>query len=110
MHKPDQHKLQQYLNQPLTDLEEELTLYAPAERGPAEIWARIAAPLRQRICQEWDWCTRRQDARFENDVDLATAVLAILTTRVLILPIPVDLYLISAILVKRGLDQFCSCP
>ena len=60
MHEPDQHKLQQYLNQPLTDLEEALTLYAPAERGPAEIWVRIADPLRRRICQEWDWCRVRQ--------------------------------------------------
>jgi hypothetical protein len=49
---PDHHKLQHYLNRPLTDLEEELTLYAPAERSPAAIWAKIATPLHRRICQE----------------------------------------------------------
>ena len=110
MMEPDGRKLQQYLNRPLNDLEEELTLYAPAERGPAQIWARVAGPVRQRLCVEWDWCQVRQDARFENDVELATAVLVILSSRVLNLPIPVDLYLISAIVVKRGLDRFCACP
>ena len=109
MMEPDSRKLQQYLNRPLNDLEEELILYAPAERGPAQIWARVAGPVRQRLCVEWDWCQVRQDARFENDVELATAVLVILSSRVLNLPIPVDLYLISAIVVKRGLDRFCAC-
>ena len=37
MIEPDGRKLQQYLNRSLNDLEEELTLYTPAERGPAEI-------------------------------------------------------------------------
>ena len=66
--------------------------------------------MRQRLCVEWDWCQVRQDARFENDVELATAVLIILSSRVLNLPVPVDLYLISAIVVKRGLDHVCACP
>lgn len=110
MDQTNQQQLQQYLNRPLADLEEELALYAPAERGAADVWAKIAAPVQQRICREWNWCAVRQDARFENDVELAAAVLAVLTTRVLRLPLDVDLLLISAILVKRGLDNFCGCP
>lgn len=110
MNEVDRRRLQQNLNRSLAELEEELALYAPTERGASEVWAKIAAPLRQRICQEWCWCDVRQDARFENDVDLAAAVLVVLTTRVLHLPLDVDLFLISAILVKRGLDSFCHCP
>jgi hypothetical protein len=52
----------------------------------------------------------RQDARFENDYDLYVAVLGALTVRVLHLPLDVDVYLIGAILIKRGLDNFCGCP
>jgi hypothetical protein len=52
----------------------------------------------------------RQDSRFENDYDLFVAVLGILTTRTLHLTLDADVYLITAILVKRGLDTFCGCP
>ena len=107
---PDRQKLEQYWRRPLPDLEAELALYVPAARGPAEVWAKIVGPLRRRLCDEWDWPRARQDARFENDVDLAAAVLAALATRALDLPIDVDLYLIAVIVVKRGLDQLCAAP
>lgn len=110
MSQTDRLRLQRYLDQPLEALEEQLILYAPAERGPADIWNKIAAPVRQRLCHEWRWCDVRQDARFENDLDLAAAVLVVLSTRALHLPLDVDLFLISAIVVKRGLDRFCGCP
>ena len=102
-------ELQAYLEQPLPDLMAELSLYDETTRSPADTWAKIAGPLRVRICDEWGWCNVRQDARFENDLDLGIAVFAILTTRVLHLPIDVDMMLISAIVVKRGLDAFCGC-
>jgi hypothetical protein len=88
---------------------EELSWYDPASRGPAEVWDRIAGPVRQRLCEEWDYCTVRQDARWENDLDLAMAVATVLATRVLRLPVPADLVLVAAIVVKRGLDRFCGC-
>ena len=98
----------------LAELEEELALYDETDKGTADdakiAWQKIAAPVRQRICNEWDWCEVRQDSRFENDYDLYVAVLGILTTRVLQLPLDADVYLIAAILVKRGLDGFCGCP
>ena len=105
----DNPQLQAYLERPLPDLMAELSLYDETTRGPGDVWQKIAGPVRQRICVEWNWCERRQDARFENDYDLAAAVLVVLTTRVLNLPIDVDLVLIAAILVKRGLDAFCDC-
>jgi hypothetical protein len=110
----NQEQAQQYLAMSLAELEAELALYDGTDRGAADgariAWQKIAAPVRQRICAEWDWCEVRQDSRFENDYDLYVAVLSILTTRVLHLSLDADVYLITAILVKRGLDGFCGCP
>jgi hypothetical protein len=105
----DRRKLAGYLARPEADLLAELALYDASSKGVGDAWARIAGPLRQRVCEEWGWCQVRQDARFENDLDLAAAVLAALTVRVLHLPVPADLALVAAILVKRGLDAFCGC-
>lgn len=102
-------ELQAYFDRPLDDLMDELSLYAPAERSPADAWAKIAGPLRQRLCVEWDYCAVRQDARWADDLDLAVAVVSVLSARALALPIPADLLLVSTIVVKRGLDAFCSC-
>lgn len=106
---PERRKLQTYLSQPLAELESELELYAPASRGPAETWQKIAVPLRQRLCVEWDYCALRQDSRWDDDLSLALAVLAALSERALNLPFPADLALVTSILVKRGLDVFCEC-
>ena len=105
----DDSQLRQYLERPLPDLMAELALYDDTTRGANEVWQKIAAPVRQRICTEWNWCEVRQDARFENEYDIIVAVSTALTTRVLHLPLDVDLALIAAILVKRGLDSFCGC-
>jgi len=109
MNDPQRRQLEAYLQRPLPELEEELILYAPAVRGPAEIWGKIANPIHALICDELRWCDVRQDARFENDYDLAIALFTILSTRALHLAFDVDLVLISAILAKRGMDAFCGC-
>ena len=57
----------------------------------ADTWAKVAGPLRQRLCVEWNWCKVRQDSRFENDLDLAVVVLGVLADRVLQLPVPAGL-------------------
>ena len=106
----NQRKAEQYLNQPLPDLMGELALYDDAQRGVSDLWQRVAAPLRRPICDEWNWCNVRQDSRFENDYDIYVAVVSLLATRVLHMPLDADVYLIAAILVKRGLDAFCGCP
>lgn len=102
--------LQAHLNRPLDDLMDELSLYDPTSRGAADVWQKLAGPLHQRLCVEWDYCQVRKTARFENDMDLAVAVLGALTTQVLSLSIAADLPLIAAMVVKRGLDAFCHCP
>ena len=103
-------QLQAYLQRPLSDLEVELALYDPTTRGPAEVWAKVVGPVRRAICEKWQWCTIRQDARFENDYDLAIAVFAVLAEHLAEVPLNADLVLIAAIVVKRGLDHLCGCP
>ena len=101
-------ELQAYLERPLPDLMEEL----PCTTKQARVSATLGRNRRsgpRRLCDEWNWCEVRQDNRFENDVALGLAVFAALTTRTLNLPINVDMMLISAIVVKRGLDAFCGC-
>jgi hypothetical protein len=102
--------LQPYLDCPLDDLMAKLELYDPASRGPADVWNKVIGPVRQRLCVEWDYCQVRQDARWDDDLTLAVAVLATLSEPVLHLPIEADLLLVAAIVVKRGLDVFCGCP
>ncbi len=110
MTEPDRRTLQRYLDRPLDDLMEELALYDPTERSLTDVWSQVAGPLRQRLCVEWDYCKVRQDARLDDDLTLAVAVLGVLSRPVLQLPIPVDLMLLATIVVKRGLDVFCRCP
>jgi len=106
----DRQRAEQYLNQPLPELMDELALYDDAYRGVGDTWQKVSAPIRRPICEEWDWCSVRQDSRFENDYDIYVAVVGILATRVLHIPLDADIYLVSAILVKRSLDSFCGCP
>lgn len=105
----DHRRLQAYLSRPEADLLAELALYDETSKGVGDVWAKIAGPLRQRLCVEWDWPQVRQDARFENDLDLAVVVLGMLSSRVLHLPVETDLFLVTAIVVKRGLDALCGC-
>ena len=109
MTEPDHQKLQQYLNRPLADLQEELALYADAERDVADLWPKIAAPIRRVICEEWRWCEKRQDNRYDDRLNLAIAVLAILTERLPQMPLNAEPVLITAIAVKFGLDRLCAC-
>jgi hypothetical protein len=64
----DRRALQAYLDRPLDDLMEQLELYDPASRGPAEAWNKVAGPVRQRLCVEWGWCEVRQDQRWDDDL------------------------------------------
>lgn len=105
----DRRTLEANLKRPLDDLMEELEAYDPASRSRADTWRKVRDPLYQRLCVEWDWCSVRQDARWDDDVDLGLVVLGVLSARTLHLPFDPDLVLIAAIVVKRGLDAFCDC-
>ena len=62
MTETDRRALQAYLNRPLDGLMAQLELYDQASRGPAEVWNKVAGPVRQCLCVEWDYCSKRQDA------------------------------------------------
>jgi hypothetical protein len=105
--------VQRYLDQPLDSLLEELALYCEqATGGPArsvsDAWNKLVPALRKRVCDEWAWCQRRQDARFEEHIALATLVSQIVAPEAQIWHVPAAL--IAVILVKKGLDAFCGCP
>lgn len=57
MNQKDCQKLQRYLDQSQTQLEEQLILYALAERSLADVWRKIASLLRQRLCHKWKSCS-----------------------------------------------------
>ena len=104
-------EIQRYLNQPLDDLMQEFDLYAEAatgvQRGPSFAWEQITPALKQKICVEGNWCERRQDARFDDPMNIALAVTALIDNDALRVAAPAAL--IAAILVKRGIDAFCEC-
>jgi hypothetical protein len=111
---PETHAdVKRYLDQPLDDLLEELALYREQAtggtlRGPSDAWRELVPALRQRICVEWNWCERRQDNRFEENIALATLVSQIVAPEAQAWQVPAAL--IAVILVKKGLDAFCRCP
>ena len=104
----DPRTMQAYLDRPLADLLDELSVY-DTTRGTGDIWQKIAGPVRTRLCDEWRWCELRQDARWDDKVTLALAVASALSLPVLHLPFPADLALIAVIVVKMGLDRVCDC-
>ena len=105
--------VQRYLNQSLDDLLEELALYREQATGgplrsPADGWNKLVPALHRRVCVEWNWCERRQDARLEEQIALATLVSQIVAPEAQAWQVPAAL--IGVILVKKGLDAFCCCP
>ncbi len=92
----------------MDDLLDELSVY-DSTKGLGDVWQKIAGPVRMRLCDEWRWCELRQDARFDDNLALGLAVASAQAQPVLNLPFPADLALITAIMVKMGLDEFCGC-
>jgi hypothetical protein len=102
-----------YLDRPLDDLLEELAIYREqatggATRGPADAWEKLVPTLRKMVCDEANWCERRQDARMEENVALLTLVSQIVAPQAQAWQVPAAL--IAVILLKKGLDAFCRCP
>jgi hypothetical protein len=109
MAEPDRREMQAFLDRPLDDLMEELSLYAPSTRSPADVWNKIATPVHQCLCVDWDYCQVRQDAIFADELDLALVIVSVLAERLVQLPFGADLALVGAIVIKRGMDKFCNC-
>ena len=96
----DPREMQALLDRPLDELLEELDLY---DADPRAIWLGLGRHRRPRPptpLRRMGLVRDRQDARFENDVDLAMVVVGVLSVHVLNLPFGVDASLIAAIVVK----------
>jgi hypothetical protein len=76
-------------------------------KGPGTAWEKIVPALRQRICVEGNWCERRQDARFDDPMNIILAVVAMIDNETIRVVAPATL--IAVILFKRGIDKFCGC-
>jgi hypothetical protein len=104
-------EIQRYLDQSLDDLMQEFDLYAEqaggAMRGPGSAWEKLVPALKQKICVEGNWCERRQDARFDDPMNVVLAVAAMIDDATIRIVAPAAL--IAVILFKRGIDAFCGC-
>jgi hypothetical protein len=104
-------EVQRYLNQPLDALMQEFDLYAESAtgtlKGPGTAWDKITPALKQKICVEGNWCERRQDARFDDPMNVMLAVAAMIDNETIRIVAPATL--IAVILFKRGIDKFCGC-
>ncbi len=105
-------EIQTYLDRPLDELMQEFALYreqvAGPMRGPLDAWEKLVPTLREKVCVEWNWCERRQDARFDDPINIVALLASILVPIAGQLHVPAAL--IAVILFKRGLDTFCGCP
>ncbi len=105
-------EIQRYLNQLLDDLMQEFDLYAEQAggtmKGPGTAWEKITPALKRKICDEWNWCERRQDARFDDPTNIIALLTGIIAPSAGQWGIPAAL--IAVILFKRGIDKFCSYP
>ncbi len=101
----------EYLSRPLDDLLVELEFYGPRQRkrtvSKTNMWKSIEPELKRFICEQWNWCEKRADSRFQNLETLAIVLAEVLVNA--ILPTNIPLILISSIVVKMGLDSFCKC-
>ena len=76
----DSTDIQRYMNLSLDDLMQELVVCREVATGGVErgdLWRTLETVLRQRICDEWNWCERRQDARFDDPLNVALALVSL---------------------------------
>jgi hypothetical protein len=69
-------------------------------------FAKIRDDLHVKICEEWKLCDKIDDPMLQDQVNLAIVIAdTIMTIKTGIPP-----FIISTILVKIGLRDFCNCP
>jgi hypothetical protein len=63
----------------------------------------LSGKLRKSVCEDFDWPSKRDNAEFDDTLNLIAAVADVIAVHITSVP-PV---LISVLLVKRGLDRLC---
>jgi len=57
------------------------------------------------ICRKWNFCQKRRQIEFQNNVVLVIAIADLISG----LALKVSPFIIAALLVKKGLNKFCGC-
>ncbi len=67
--------------------------------------------LCKEICEEWNYCEKKENSKFNDNLSLATAVLEVVTFAIGKSVFDTDLVGASlvSILIQRGLDNMCAC-
>lgn len=103
----NQRQAEEYLKRPLPDLIQQLEISVDVVRGESA-WDRIRASAHRTVCRDWDWCKQRENPRLNNEIDLITALFAVVATA-MHLPYGADVMLVTVILFKYGLNNLCDC-
>jgi hypothetical protein len=82
-------------------------MFSPAEARATgrRTFERLREPLRQRVCVEWDYCTKKKSSEFSDTLTLTAAVADIIVAVVGGVPAGT----VAALLVKKGLSRMCAC-
>jgi hypothetical protein len=82
-------------------------MFSPAEARDTgrRTFERLREPLRQRVCVEWDYCTKKKSSDFSDTLTLTAAVADIIVT--VLGGIPAGT--VAVLLVKKGLFRLCAC-
>ena len=110
-------EIEKYLSKDLDELMKELGEEAKKKnyvlRGSSEgdpgygyhVFDSIKDKLFKEICEEWDYCKKSKDPDWNDSVDLAIAIAEFIST----LAIGFSIVIITSIIVKKGLNEFCKC-
>lgn len=82
-------------------------MFAPAEAEDygRTSFARLTPRIRQKICFEWEYCSKRHDPNYRDRAVLASGLADVLTGALGGIPVGT----VSALLVNMGLENFCGC-
>lgn len=86
--------------------EETFEFSAEGQRAAGlRIFNRLRGRLYEIVCVEWNYCRRRHDPDLQDTIALVAAVSDIIVSACGMIPS----VLISVLLVKKGLNNFCGC-
>lgn len=70
-----------------------------------KLFKSIEPSLKKLICHEWEYCSKRNNPEFNDNINLVAAIGDVVAT----LSIGIPPFLIASILIRKGLNKFCEC-
>lgn len=109
-------EIEEFLSQDIETLYEILDLLSSSEKNiryspgnekdrGKDYFEDIISSLNKKICNEWEFCKKRNDPDFQDTVNLISTVADVIAS----MSIGVPPVLVSTILFKKGLVKFCKC-